>query len=194
VPETRKLRIAVAEDEAITRMYLEETVADLGHEVVVTVDNGIDLLEECRLCRPDLVVTDISMPGMSGLEAARLICRELCLPVVLVTGYDYLGETAQTAEECPILLYLVKPFTGSDLALAIKAGMLRLGQLRESFDAEEDVQTAFAHWRRVEAAKSILMRAEGVDESQAFERLRRLARETGKSLLETANALVTGRP
>jgi AmiR/NasT family two-component response regulator len=188
--QNKPLRIAVAEDEDITRMYLEETVTELGHEVVVAAANGAELLEQCRARRPDLVVTDISMPLMSGLDAARQLTQELCVPVVLITGYDFIGDTAKAAEECPILLYLVKPFTGSDLALAIKAATLRLSQLRESFEEDEDIQAAFANWRRVEAAKYRLMRAEGVDEQQAFDRLRRLARESRRTLLETAEDLI----
>ncbi|MDX9972874.1 MAG: response regulator [FCB group bacterium] len=187
--DTPALRIAVAEDEDITRMYIEETILELGHRVVVTARDGRELLERCRVERPDLVVTDISMPVMTGLEAALRLTQELCVPVVLITGYDFIGATARAAEECPILLYLVKPFTGNDLAYAILAATLRISQLRESFDAE-DIQLAFAHWRKVEAAKFRLMRAEGFDEEQAFHRLKRIARETRRSILETADDLV----
>jgi response regulator NasT len=187
--DTPALRIAVAEDEDITRLYVEETVTELGHQVVVTAKDGHELLEQCRVHRPDLVVTDISMPVLSGLDAARLLTRELCVPVILITGYDFIGDTARAAEECPILLYLVKPFTGSDLAYAVKAATLRLSQLRESFEADEDIQLAFANWRRVEAAKFRLMRAEGIDEGQAFDRLKRIAQETNQTILEAADSL-----
>ncbi len=187
----KPLRIALAEDEPLTLRYLEETLTLLGHDVVVTARNGVELLEKCRLERPDLVLTDIQMPMLSGLEAARTVCCDLQTPVVLVTGHDFIAETAKAAEECPILLYLVKPATERDLALAIRTAMLRHAQLKDNLQADEDVRVAFANWRRIEMAKRHLMQNDPtLDERQAIEKLRLRARESGQTILQAAEAVL----
>src|SRR5438067_13522038 len=84
---TRSLRIVVADDERDTRQFFQELLAHLGHEVVAVAETGRELVEQCRAAHPDLVITDIKMPDMDGIQAAAEVNRDNPVPVILVTGY-----------------------------------------------------------------------------------------------------------
>src|SRR5438552_2166970 len=84
----RALRIAIAEDEALALKYFAKGLESLGHRVVAAVRTGSELIEQCRATHPDLVVTDIKMPDMDGIDAAREIYQETPLPIIIVSAYD----------------------------------------------------------------------------------------------------------
>lgn len=112
------LRIAVADDETDMQDYFTRILPRLGHEVVCVAGDGLSLVEQCRLHEPDLIITDVVMPALSGIEAAEQICRFCPVPVIFVT--------AIAASELPALphfqrqcLLLVKPIKQADLQRAI---------------------------------------------------------------------------
>src|SRR5262249_55034988 len=105
---TQALRIVVADDEPDMREYFQKSLARLGHRVVAVAENGRELVEKCRQERPDLVITDIKMPELDGIDAATAIYRERPVPVILVSAYHD-SQLLERAEADHILGYLVKP-------------------------------------------------------------------------------------
>src|SRR5947209_3622146 len=105
---TRQLRIAVADDEPDMRDYFARILPLLGHRVVVAASNGEELVAGCRASRPDLVISDIKMPDMDGIEAATRLYPELPVPVILVSAYHD-TDLIRRAEADHIMAYLVKP-------------------------------------------------------------------------------------
>src|SRR5690349_3868868 len=81
------LRIAVADDEPEMRQFFQELLPTMGHQVVGIVSTGAQLVECCRQQRPDVVITDIKMPDMDGIDAAAAVNHERNVPVVLVSGH-----------------------------------------------------------------------------------------------------------
>lgn len=114
------LRIAVADDEPDMREYFSKILPRLGHEVVAVAATGTELVAQCRDARPDLIITDIKMPDMDGLEAAAEICRETPVPVILVTGYQD-RHHRRRARQPHVRVYLVKPIKRADLEASIAA-------------------------------------------------------------------------
>ena len=114
------LRIAVADDEPDIREYFGKILPRLGHTVVVSATSGEELVEGCRRTRPDLVITDIKMPGMSGLDAAVQLRAELDLAIIVVSGY---ADRVKRAGRAPVHVdaYLLKPIKRTDLETAILA-------------------------------------------------------------------------
>ena len=112
------MRIVVADDEADVREYFGRILPLLGHEVVAAVATGTELVEACRLTQPDLVITDIKMPEMDGLEAVRAIRAERPVPVIVITGYQDRAHLARASDE-EVALYLLKPVKRADLEAAI---------------------------------------------------------------------------
>src|SRR5262245_56335384 len=115
---TQPLRILVADDEPDMRDYFRKMLPRLGHTVVAVAEDGQELVALCRSHRPDLVVTDIKMPDMDGIDAATAIYRESPVPVILVSAFHD-PELIARAEADHILGYLVKPIKQTDLAPVI---------------------------------------------------------------------------
>jgi AmiR/NasT family two-component response regulator len=130
----QSLRIVVADDEPDMRDYFCRMLPRLGHQVIVAVGTGPALIEQCRIYQPDLVVTDIHMPGMDGIAAAAQVYQERPVPVVLVSAFQD-TELIDRAEADHVLAYLVKPIKQADLEPTIAVAMRRFAQLRELQEA-----------------------------------------------------------
>jgi AmiR/NasT family two-component response regulator len=123
------LRISVADDEQDMRDFFERMLPLLGHQVVSVAETGRELVEHCRELKPDLVITDIKMPDMDGIEASTLICVECPTPVILVSAYHD-SELIERAEADHVLAYLVKPIGRADLQPAIAVATRRFAELQ----------------------------------------------------------------
>ncbi len=184
----RSLRIAIAEDEPDMREYLEKTLPLLGHQVVVVARTGRELVERCRTTRPDLVITDIKMPEMDGIEAASQIFQEGPIPAIVLSAYHDPDLIAR-AEEDHVLAYLVKPITEAHLRPAIAIAMRRFDQFQALRKEAADLRQALEDRKIIERAKGVLMKRAGVDESEAFRRLQRLATDKRQKLVEVARMI-----
>ena len=121
-------RIVIAEDEAIIRLDLRETLEEAGFEVVGETGRGDHAVDLCREMRPDLAILDIKMPHTDGVAAARIISGEQLCAVLILTAFSQ-REVVEEAREAGALAYLVKPYEKSDLLPAIE---LAIGRFRET--------------------------------------------------------------
>ena len=184
-----QLRIAVADDEPDMRRYFEKILPRMGHEVVAVAGNGQELVEACRTHQPDLVITDIRMPDMDGIQATEEIYKEIPVPVILVSAYHD-PELVERAEADHILAYLVKPIKQSDLAPAIGLAMRRFEQFQAVQKEAADLRQALEDRKIIERAKGILMKRNRLDEPDAFRQLQKLASEKNQKLVEIACSIV----
>jgi two-component system, response regulator PdtaR len=186
----RALRIAVADDEPDMREYFQTILPRLGHEVVAVAEDGRDLLEKCRETRPDLVITDIKMPDMDGIDAAAQLYGNGPIPVILVSAYHDPG-LIQRAEADHILAFLVKPIKQADLEPAIAIAMRRFEQFQDLRKETADLRQALEDRKVIERAKGLLMKKAALDEHEAFRRLQRLASDRNKKLIDVAQMILT---
>lgn len=184
------LRIAVADDEPDMQEYFEKILPRLGHEVVSVAENGRQLVEHCRELHPDLVITDIKMPEMDGIEAAEAIFHDRAVPVILVSAHHD-THLIDRAESNHILAYLVKPIKQVDLEPAISIAVRRFRQFQAVCQEAESLRQALEDRKIIERAKGILMKRAALDESEAFRRLQKLASEKNIKLIEIAGSIVT---
>ena len=184
------LRIAVADDEADMRDYFQKILPRLGHRVVCAARDGRELVEQCRAHRPDLVITDIKMPDMDGIDAAIQIYQDAPVPVILVSAYHD-PELLARAEADHILGYLVKPIKQADLEPVIGLAMRRFEQFQALRQEAADLRQALEDRKLTERAKGLLMKRAGLDEPTAFRRLQKLASEKNLKLAEVARMIVT---
>jgi len=184
------LRIAVADDEPDMRKYFETILPRFGHEVVSVAENGRQLVEHCRTLQPDLVITDIKMPDMDGIEAAEAIFHDRAVPVILVSAHHD-AALIDRAQSNYILAYLVKPIKQADLEPAISIAVRRFQQFQAVHQEAANLRQALEDRKVIERAKGILMKHAGMDESEAFHRLQKLASEKNLKLIEVATSIVT---
>jgi response regulator NasT len=187
---TRPLRIVVADDEPDMRDYFRKILPRLGHQVLATAESGHDLVDLCRKAEPDLVITDIKMPDLDGIDAASQIYQERPVPVILVSAFHD-PELIARAEADHVLGYLVKPIKQSDLEPAIVLAMRRFEQFEALRKEAADLRQALADRKVIERAKGLLMKKVGLDEQEAFRRLQKLAMDGNRKMAEVAHMVIT---
>jgi response regulator NasT len=187
---TRSLKIAVADDERDMRDYFQQILPLLGHQVVAVAQTGRELVALCAATHPDLVITDIKMPDMDGIDAAAQIYINGPIPVILVSAYHD-PEFIRRAEADHVLAYLVKPIKQADLEPAIGIATRRFEQFQTLRKETSDLKQALEDRKVIEKAKGILMKKAGLDEHDAFRRLQKLASDKNRKLIEIAQIILT---
>jgi response regulator NasT len=188
--ERLSLRIAVADDEPEMREWFEEMLTDLGHEVVAVAENGRQLLDACLEQSPDLVITDIKMPEMDGLEVSETLRGRQPTPIILVSAFHD-PDLIDRALRDHVLAYLVKPIKQADLNTAIRLAARRFREFQALEQQAQDLQQALEDRKLVERAKGILMKRADLSEEDAFRRLQTLSREKNQKMVEIAHMIVT---
>jgi response regulator NasT len=185
------LRVVIAEDEAIIRMDLRETLEEEGYEVIGETGRGDQAVELVRGLQPDLAILDIKMPGMDGLEAARIINGEKICGVLMLTAFSQ-REVVEQARDAGALAFLVKPFQKSDLIPAIEVAMGRFRELR-SLTGEIDALGEQLESRKVvDRAKGLLMDEVGMSETDAFGFIQRTAMSERTRMRDVADRILDG--
>jgi response regulator NasT len=187
---SQPLRIAIADDEPDMRDYFARILPLLGHRVVATASDGAELVAQCLTARPDLVITDVKMPDMDGIEAAERLYKQFPVPVIIVSAFHD-PELVRRAEADHVMAYLVKPIKQADLAPAIALAMRRFEQFQALAKEATDLRQALEDRKLIERAKGLLMARAALDEPSAFRRLQKLASERNLKLAELARMLVT---
>jgi AmiR/NasT family two-component response regulator len=183
-------RIVLAEDEPLMRNYLVETLSALGYQVLASASTGRELVESCRTHRPDLVITDISMPDMDGLEAAEEIYGFAPVPIIIISAYHD-AELLARAEKNHILAYLVKPIKQQDLEPAITIARTRFQEFQAMRQEADNLRQALEDRKSIERAKGIIMKKSHVEEAEAFRRLQKIARDKNRKLIEIAHMILS---
>jgi response regulator NasT len=184
-----QLRIAVADDEATMRQYFQETLPDLGHQVISVAENGRQLVEHCLKVLPDLVITDIRMPDMDGIDAVTELDRHATMPAIIVSAYHE-ADLLDRAASAHVLAFLVKPIGRADLESAITIAMCRYKEFSELRQQAADLTQALEDRKFIERAKGILMKRAQVSEPAAFQLLQKMSCHERKKLATMARAIV----
>ncbi|MBU3702977.1 MAG: response regulator [Ilumatobacteraceae bacterium] len=184
-------RVVIAEDEAIIRLDLRETLEEEGYEVVAETGRGDKAVDLVREHQPDLAILDIKMPGMDGLEASRLISSAKICPVVLLTAFSQ-REIVEQARDAGALAYIVKPFQKSDLVPAIEVALGRFREIQllasEVGALEEQLETR----KLIDRAKGVLIDKSGLSESDAYAFIQRSAMSERARMKDIAERILAG--
>jgi AmiR/NasT family two-component response regulator len=186
------VRIVLAEDEAIIRLDLRESLQEEGYEVVGDVGRGDKAVEMVDALRPDVAIFDIKMPGMSGLEAAKIVSDKKICPVVMLTAFSQ-REIIEQARDAGALAYLVKPFQKTDLVPAIELAIARFAELK-SLSGEVAALGAQLEIRKlVDRAKGVLIDKYQMSESDAFSFIQSMAMSQRMKMGEIAEQIIAGK-
>lgn len=184
-------RVVIAEDEAIIRLDLRETLEEEGYVVVAETGRGDKAVELIREYKPDLAILDIKMPGLDGLQASRLISADKICPVVLLTAFSQ-REIVEQARDAGALAYIVKPFQKSDLVPAIEVALGRFREMQllasEVGALEEQLETR----KLIDRAKGVLIDKSGLSESDAYAFIQRSAMSERARMKDIAEQILAG--
>jgi len=182
-------RVVIADDESIIRMDLREMLVNLGYLVVGETGDGISAVNLARELRPDLVIMDIKMPDLDGIQAAKILTEERIAPVLLLTAFSQ-QELIEGAKEAGVVGYIVKPFRESELVPAIEVALSRFREFKALEKELTDTRNILETRKIVERAKGVLMDTQGLKEAEAFRKIQKLSMNTRKSMREVAEAIL----
>ena len=187
--ETAARRVLVAEDEALIRMDIVETLRESGFEVIAEAADGQEAVELATEHHPDLVVMDIKMPRMDGITAAKKM-GELKIPVVLLTAFSQ-RELFEQAAEAGAMAYVVKPFNPNDLLPACEIALHRHTELK-AFESEvSDLKDRLETRKLVERAKGLLQSKKLVpDEPEAFRWIQKASMDRRLTMKDVAKTII----
>jgi response regulator NasT len=184
------LKAVIAEDEQLTRTIIRARLEKLGHIVVAEAGDGVQAVEAARTHKPDVIIMDIKMPVMDGIEAARTILSESPCAILFLSSFNE-QELVEQATDTGALAYLMKPFRKEDLAPALEMAVRRFRQIRSQQREIDDLKETLETRKIIERAKGILMDRHHMSEEEAFKRIHFQARNQNKKMREIAQSIIT---
>ncbi len=184
-----RTRVIIADDESVIRTDLREMLTNLGYLVVGEVGDGLSAVNLARELKPDVVIMDIKMPDLDGIEAAQVLTQEKIAPVLLLTAYSQ-RDLVDRAKEAGVVYYLVKPFREQEIVPAIEIASARFQEFRELEKEVGDLRETLETRKLVDRAKGILMDQQGLSEAEAFRKIQKMSMNTRKPMKEIAEAIV----
>jgi len=184
-------RVLIAEDEAIIRLDLRETLEEEGYEVVGETGRGDEAVELARTVRPDIAILDIKMPGIDGLAAAKAITEQRLCGVLVLTAFSQ-RDFIEQARDAGALAYLVKPFQKSDLVPAIELAIARFRELTALADEVRGLEEQLDARKVVDRAKGILMDRHDMSEQESFSFIQKRAMTERTKMKVVAQRIIDG--
>ena len=183
-----RVRIVVAEDEALIRMDLIEMLGEAGYEVIAQASDGAQAIELVHEHKPDLAILDVKMPVLDGISAAEEIITTC--PVLMLTAFSQ-RELIDRARDAGVMAYVVKPFTIGDLVPAIEIAISRHTQMQSLAVEVADLHERLETRKIIDRAKGILMKALNLSEPESFSWIQRAAMDRRLSMREVAQAVIS---
>lgn len=184
-------RVVIAEDEAIIRLDLKETLEEEGYEIVGETGRGDEAVQMVKDLEPDLAILDIKMPGLDGLSAAREITAERRAAVLILTAFSQ-RDLIEQARDAGAMAYLVKPFQRSELVPAVEVALGRFQEIRALHEATSNLEDQLETRKVVERAKGKLMDEHAMAEGDAFSFIQRTAMRERRTMKDVAQQVIEG--
>lgn len=185
----RLRRILIADDEHLVVEGLTRNLSDLNYEVTASCKNGEEAVECCRSNRPDMVLLDIQMPRMNGLDAAKVIYGEMGIPVIIISAFSD-SEYLRIGADVGVFGYLLKPVTRDDLEAAMTIAWARFIEHRTAREEIVQLNRRLEERKTIERAKWILVERLGITEDAAMRRLQKQARDNRRTLADVAKSIL----
>jgi AmiR/NasT family two-component response regulator len=189
--DVRPTRVLIAEDEALIRLDLKEMLEEEGFEVVAEVADGASAVRLTRELGPDLVILDIKMPVMDGIQAAEEIAGERLAAILILTAFSQ-RDLVEKARRAGAMAYLVKPFQKHDLLPAVEIAAGRFREMTGLESQVDDLQGRLEARKVVEKAKGVLQDRQGMTEAEAFRWIQRQAMQRRLTMKAVAEQILAG--
>lgn len=183
------LKILVVEDEAVVAMSIISQLENNNYKVIGDVSDGVKAIEFCKDNRPDLVIMDINLPRLNGIETAKIIKSKFDIPVVILSGYSN-EELIKNAAEAGVFNYITKPITGEELRPAIEIAMKNYKNYTKMRHKSENLERALEERKVIERAKGILMNKNQLTEEKAMKKMQKVSNNKNKKMIEIAKEII----
>ena len=187
----QSVRVVIAEDEAIIRLDLKETLEAEGYQVVADTGRGDHAVELVTQHQPDLVILDVKMAGLDGIEAAKRIAATEDTAVVILTAFSQ-RDLVDRAIDAGALAYLVKPYKRDELVAAVEVARARYREMRALADQARTLTDRLEARKVIDRAKGILVDEMDLAEAEAFRYIQQVAMTGRRSMAEVADEIIEG--
>lgn len=184
-----RLRILIAEDDHFVSSSLSPMLQNMGHTVTDCVCSGTAAIDSANKTSPDIILMDIGLEDMNGLQASRRILERQSLPIVILTAHTD-QALIEEAETIGIAGYMIKPFTQTNLESALMLAWSRFKQMRLLRQEIDSLQQSLKERKLIEQAKGLLMQRENISESEAFRRIQQMSRNQNITMARLAEAIL----
>jgi response regulator NasT len=182
-------RVLVVDDELLVAQGIMASLKSLGYEVLGPCKNGEEAIQTCRDDKPDIVIMDIQMPVMDGMQAAQIIFSELDIPVIMLTAYS--DETyLNNCVEAGVFGFLLKPSSNEQLSAGITIAWNRFLDVVEQRSQIINLKQRLDDRRLIEQAKWIIVKRKNISEPDAMKMLQKQSRSSRKSIAKVARAVI----
>lgn len=183
--------VLIAEDESMVLLGFKSFLSQLGYSVIGEAYDGEMAVELANKLNPDLLIMDVKMPKLDGIQALSAINkdRSIMIPCVFITAYSD-DQLIERAKSCGAFSYLIKPITINSLKAALEIALQRFDDYKLMQNKLTDAQQALNDRKTVEKAKGYLMDNFGFKEKQAMEYLQKKSRDTNKKLVVVAKSIL----
>lgn len=183
-------KIVIADDEPITRMDIREMLEEAGYVVVGEASDGFDAIEICKKHLPNIVIMDIKMPLLDGINASKIIIQEgLADGIILLSAYSD-TNFVEKAKDAGVIGYLVKPLDNKSLIPAVEVAMSKSNELKEMKNNMINIEKKLEARKLIEKAKGILMTQQGISEEEAFSMIRNLSMKKRVTMKDIAGIII----
>ena len=189
--EGHGIRVFVAEDEAIIRLDIVETLSSMGFEVVGQSARGDDAETQIRELVPDVAILDIKMPGRTGIEVARSLTDDLVCAVVILSAFSQRG-LVEEAIDAGVLAYLIKPFQRNEISVQIEVARARHQHMKELADEVDSLHQRLSDRVLLDRAKGVLIDNHGLGEAEAMRFVQKRAMDQRRAVRDVASDILDG--
>ena len=183
------MKVLIVDDESLIRMDLRDQLEAAGYEVVGEGKNGVEALAKAKTLQPDVILMDVKMPELDGIEAARQIRHHNWGPVVLLTAYSQ-QDLVKKAGGSGVYGYLIKPVREDQLGPTLEMAFHRFQEDMQLKSDIEGLEQSLEERKLIARATGILQDLYKITEEAAYERLRAYSMDKRITISATCEKII----
>lgn len=183
------MKVLIVDDESLIRMDIRDQLEAAGYEVVGEGKNGVEALARAKALQPDVILMDVKMPELDGIEAARQIRHQNLGPVVLLTAYSQ-QDLVKKAGESGVYGYLIKPVREDQLGPTLEMAFHRYREDMKLKTDIEGLEQSLRDRKLITRATGILQELYNISEEAAYERLRSYSMDKHTTIIATCEKVI----
>ena len=182
-------KIFLAHPKQDSRKILSAFLVKLGHEVSGEAKTCAEILIECAINPPDIIVTGLAFPDGDGIETLISVSDRQPVPAIVITAKADI-EKVEHAMDDHVMAYLIDPVTSDDLKPTIHVVKRRFDQMEELKEEVENLQERLDARKLLDRAKGLLMKHKEISEEEAYLEIREMATKNQMKLAKIATIII----
>jgi response regulator NasT len=188
-PAAGKRRVLIVEDDTLVGVGLRAQLEKLGHEVVGEASTSQEAALLYLDRRPDIVLMDIRLDGIDGIDLAGQLLKQWRCPMVIISAFSD-KELIERASNAGVFGYLIKPVSIESLQAQMEVAISRFAEHQKVVAEKQELVQQLETRKLVEKAKGIFMKRLNLDEAEAHKRLQVESQKRRISLADLAKKII----